>query len=305
MEILGSILLVGIVLGSITAAYIWGLPLVNKSGDANRIDYAKSIFEKLSDSFAKVAREGGQSSLNVQLDKGTFRLEQDQFNGYVLPNEYVLTYTMQTDLKFFSTQELPINDFSSPYATREGWVISTALPTTDACGSGSSGKSGTLDLGEDGSYPVYICSDNTLYYNTAKYANGQTITFGVAKYTVQSVRYDATLAEAGVSGGYRTVVGLIGVDKPGVIMAKGKQAGSAFESMLKLKPRKMFDPSNNEILEINLVGAKGSSTIGEGSSFTLSMRNAGETVRSEQVAIEGKTGLRKVRSVTIEVSIES
>ncbi len=298
MEILGSVLLVAIILGSITAAYMWGLPLINKSGDASRIEYAKTIFEKLSDSFAKVAREGGQSSLDIQMDRGVFRLERDQ------ANEYVLAYTMPTDLKFFSTTEVPINDFNSPYALKEGWINVTA---TGTCGGAPAGcnKPETLDLGEDGSYQVCLCDDDFLYYNGNKYHNGDPFG-GNANYKVQYVNYGDGVA--GVSGGYKTVVGLLGVDKAGVILAKMKPAGNLLEMVMKLKPRKLFDPSNNEILELNLVGVKGASTIGTGV-FTLNMKNAGETIRTEQVTIDeglgGKSGLRKVRSVTIEIGFSS
>lgn len=294
MEILGSILLVGLILGSITAAYLWGLPLVNKSGDASRIDYAKKIFGKLADSFAKVAREGGQTSLKVQIDKGLFRLERDQ------ANEYVLTYAMQTDMRFFSAQEMPVNDFNSPYAVKEGWLNATvgACPTPIA--GLTCDKTGNLDLGDDGSYLICLCAGNVLNHNGVRYLDGQSFAPS-PKYKVGSVDYAS--GAAGVSDGYRTVVGLLGVDPPGVILAKGNQAGNVYEAVLKLKLRKMFDPSNNEILELNLAGAKGSSTIGRGPEFTITMKNAGESLRTEQVEIAGKTGLRKVRSATIEISI--
>ncbi len=295
MEILGSVLLVAIILGSITAAYIWGLPLINKSGDSNRMDYTKTIFEKLSDSFSKVAREGGQSSLDVQIDRGVFRLERDQ------ANEYVLTYTMQSDLKFFSTTEVPINDFNSPYVTKEGWANTTSGPCSTPIAGLTCDKTGTLDLGgEDGSYPVCLCVGDVLNYNAAQYRTGDT--FDGTAYTLRYINYVSGVAQA--TGGFETVVGLLGVDKAGVILAKAKPVGNAFEITMKLKPRKLFDPSNNEILELNLVGAKGASTVGRGT-FSISMRNAGETVRTEQVTIEGKTGSRKVRTVTIEVSFSS
>lgn len=294
MEILGSVLLVAIILGSITAAYLWGLPLINKSGDSNRMDYTTTIFEKLSDSFSKVAREGGQSSLDVQIDRGVFRLERDQ------ANEYVLTYTMQSDLKFFSTTEVPINDFNSPYVTKEGWVNATSGSCPTPIAGLTCDKTGTLDLGEDGSYPVCACVGDALNYNAVKYMTGDT--FGATKYTLRYINYVSGAAQA--TGGFGTVVGLLGVDKAGVILAKAKPVGNAFEITMKLKPRKLFDPSNNEILELNLVGAKGSSTVGRGT-FSISMKNAGETVRTEQVTIEGKTGSRKVRQVTIEVSFSS
>lgn len=299
MEILGSVLLVAIILGSITAAYMWGLPLINKSGDASRIEYAKTVFEKLSDSFAKVAREGGQSSLDIQMDRGVFRLERDQ------ANEYVLAYTMQTDLKFFSTTEVPINDFNSPYMLKEGWIKVTA---TGVCSGGAPvgcDKPETLDLGEDGSYQVCICADGSLFYSGTKYNKGDQFG-GNTNYKVQDVNYADGVA--GVSDGYTTVVGLLGVDKAGVIMAKMRPAGTLLEMVMKLKPRKLFDPSNSEILELNLVGAKGASTIGRGS-FTLNMKNAGETIRTEQVTIDegtgAKSGVRKVRTVTIEIGFSS
>lgn len=294
MEILGSVLLVAIILGSITAAYLWGLPLINKSGDSNRMDYTKTIFEKLSDSFSKVAREGGQSSMDVQIDRGVFRLERDQ------ANEYVLTYTMQSDLKFFSATEVPINDFNSPYVTKEGWVKATAGACSTPIGGLTCDKTGTLDLGGDGSYPVCLCVGDVLNYNAVQYRTGDT--FGATKYTLRYINYVSGAAQA--TGGFETVVGLLGVDKAGVILAKAKPVGNVFEITMKLKPRKLFDPSNNEILELNLAGARGASTVGRGT-FSISMKNAGETVRTEQVTIEGKAGSRKVRSVTIEVSFST
>ncbi len=301
-EVVGTVILIGLVLGSIAATYTWGMPLIAKSGDANRIEYVKGVFGRLSSEFARVAREGGQATASVQIDKGDFKLELDQTNNYVL------AYYLTTRMRFFAPKEITIDDSVPPYVQKDAWLSATKLSGTTACNNTATGgwancdKNGTFASAVDAPDSVTapeacLCANNTVkfigggsYYLTGPLSPGVEGT----NYRLDKVDYANGFASV-LSNDMETGIGLLGKDKPGAVLAESEAIGKIYRTHLKLKPRNIFDPSNNERLVIKAVPAEGTSTTSRGN-FIITLRNEGSTLAN----VNGQ----KVRTVTVSIGMK-
>ncbi len=313
-EVVGTIVLLALLLASVAVSYTWGMPLINKNSDANRIVYIRQLFAQLAQDLSTVAREGGQKTLNIQTDKGDLKFEIDP------TGDYILGFSMLTDMRFFSESEVPLDDASSPYVVKEAFLNATG----EGCSlyDGSSGCSYYRDFyscsqgkfSSSSALPTYLAGlaclckaergqqhdrlvlkeDDicTEYIIDASIADtGYTMTNAAASCEVEScLEYYAT-----INGGYDTATGVLGSDKPGVVLAQSIPFGRTYETHLKLKPRKILDPSSNEIVVIKLKPAEGSSISAKGS-FSFTVRES-----SESVSFSGTT---KVRTITLEASMK-
>jgi hypothetical protein len=289
-EIIGTVVLVAIVLGSIAAAYTWGMPIISKSGDANRIEYVKQVFERISTDFARVAREGGQSSTSVQVDKGDMKIELDQTDNYVL------TYSLTTEMRFFSPRETTIDDSNSPYVQRDAWLSAEGIGSPD-CGSGC--KNGTFTSATAlptsiAGKQVCLCADNSItFVGGGNYQLALHPTVEGSEYRFDTADHANSYASL-ISEKYETGIGLLGKDKPGAVLAMSEPIGQIFRTKLKLKSRNIFDPSSSEQLVIKVVPAQDTSTVLRGS-FSITLKNEGSTVS----IVDGQ----KVRTVTVSVNM--
>lgn len=303
-EVVGTVVLLALLLAAVAVSYTWGMPLINKNSDANRIVYIKQLFSQLSQDLSKVSREGGQTTLNVQIDKGDVKLETDQ------TGDYVLSFSMLTDMKFFSETEVPLDDTSSPYFTKEAFLNAStdgcslgAPPCSDAYSDCKSGTfSSSTSLPADLTGEACICSVDGINYDALVTLEGGTCVdtqveenIGSTGYKLINIAGGPTEYYATISGGFDTATGVLGSDKPGVVMAKSTPFGRTYETSLKLKPRKILDPSSSEIVVVKIKPAQGSSISSRGS-FSITVREGSESVSFE--------GTKKVRTVTAEVSMK-
>lgn len=298
-EIVGTVVLVSIVLGSIAAAYTWGMPLISKSGDANRIEYVKQTFGRISTEFARVAREGGQSETTVQIDKGEMKLELDQTDNYVL------SYILSTEMRFFSPRETTIDDSMSPYVQKEAWLMAEAVDPSATCGINNlptCGKNGTFSSAVDlpveiAGKQVCLCANGVHFPSSGKTYNllgsfGELVEG--TEYRVDFLDYTGNYASI-ISDKYETGTGLLGKDKPGAVLAQSEPIGKLFRTKLKLKPRNIFDPASSEQLVIKAVPAEGTGTSIKGT-FSVILKNEGSTLSI--------VGGKKVRTVTISIGFK-
>ncbi|MFH0962298.1 MAG: hypothetical protein V1820_06470 [archaeon] len=298
-EIVGTVVLVAIVLGSIAAAYTWGMPLISKSGDANRIEYVKQTFGRISNDFARVAREGGQSATTVQVDKGEMKIEPDQTDNYVL------TYTLSTEMRFFAPRETTIDDSISPYIQKEAWLLAEPI-SSGTCASGiytACSKNGTFTSATDLPPEIYgkevcLCPDNSIKFPGTGQSYSIVGTFFPnvegTEFRLDAADYANNYASV-VSEKYETGTGLLGKDKPGAVLAQSEPIGKLFRTRLKLKPRNIFDPVGSEQLVIKAVPAEGTSVTTRGT-FSVILKNEGSTLS----IVAG----RKVRTVTISIMMK-
>lgn len=298
-EVVGTVVLVAIVLGSIAASYTWGMPLISKSGDANRIEYVKNTFSRISNDFAKVAREGGQSSATVQIDKGEMKIELDQTDNYVL------SYVLSTEMRFFAPRESTIDDSISPYIQKEAWLFAQPVtsgvcfdPPYAACAKNGTFSSATDLPKEIDRKEVCICPDNSVKFPGTGGSYSIVGTFYPAvegtDFRLETSSYADNYASV-VSEKYETGTGLLGKDKPGAVLAQSEPIGKIFRTKLKLKPRNIFDPASSEQLVIKAVPAEGTGTSVKGT-FSVVLKNEGSTLS----IVNGQ----KVRTVTISISLK-
>ncbi len=298
-EVVSSVILMAIVLISIAVAYSWGLPMISKAGDASRIEYVQDVFERAGEAMNRIARDGGQSSVRIRSDSGTFRIIKDQIG------EYVLVYSLSSRAQFFAGDERPLTDTTSPYKREEAWLNGSAgftgcvneLTTCGGCCNIGNFTS-AYELRDPLNIPdnSYFCISGVEYYLCihqgafANFTEGEKI--GDSGYTVSML--DGGVGLVQVEGRYVTSVGLIGVNKPAVVLGASVPKGGEFQTVLKLKTRRMLDPSSNELVEIKMVPMPGSSTVSEGG-FQLSMKKADEMLRTDP-----ESG-RLIRTIELEV----
>lgn len=292
-EVVGTIVLVGIVLGSIAAAYTWGMPLISKSGDANRIEYVKQVFGRISTDFARVAREGGQSSTTVQLDKGEMKLELDQTDSYVL------AYSFATEMRFFAQSETTIDDSISPYVRKEAWLLaeSSASAACAPCLKNGTFTSAISLPPEIEGKEVCLCPDNSIKFVSTgnSYSPGPFATsVEGTEYLLETADYAGNYASL-ASDKYETGMGLLGKDKPGAVLAQSEPIGKIYRTRLKLKPRNIFDPASSELLVMKAMPAEGTQAAITGN-FDITLKNEGSTLS----IVNGQ----KVRTVTISIGFK-
>ncbi len=287
-EVVGSIILIGIVLAAIAMAYLWGLPIFTKSGDVTLISYIQDVFDRLGTEISDVAMEGGQRSVELRIEKGQISLEEDEVG------EYILSFVTSTPVSFFPADGAPINDWTLPYQDRIDELNFTVQynATTRAANKTVDGTAYTFyayDVGGEGTY------DCVFRVNQGQGPGGDCITVGGA--ITPSFRLDyldpdgefATLLD-----GMTTSVGIIGQDKPGVVVGKAERVGSRFKTTIFLKMREIFDPSKSELMKIELVPKTGGAIRASGR-FSITFRNTGQRVEFQEDVL--------YRITTVEVEI--
>jgi flagellin-like protein len=287
-EVVASIILIAIVVAAIGVAYLWGVPIFTKSGDVTLLSYVQDTFERIGNEILDVAREGGQRTFELRLEKGQINLELDE------TGEYILNFVVSTPASFFPAEGAPINDWTLPYQDKVDEINFTVQynATTRA-------GNETIDEVPYSFYAYDIGADNTydcVYrMNAGEPPSGSCIPVGGLITTSFRLDYlDPDGEFATLLDGVTTSVGIIGQDKPGVVVGKAERVGSRFKTTIFLKMREIFDPTKSELLVIELVPESGGVTRASGS-FSLTFRNVGERVEVREGVI--------YRITTVEVQI--
>lgn len=287
-EIVATIVIMGLVVAAIAFAYLWGVPLFTKSGDVTLLAYVQDVFERLGTEVSDVAKEGGQRTVELRIEKGQVSLELDEVG------EYIFVFTTNTPVSFFPPEGAPINDWTLPYQDRVDEINFTqAYNATMRAGNK------TID-GDSYSFYAYDTQGDTTYDCVLKSVLGGEPSgecFEVGGLITPAFRLDyldpdgqfATLLD-----GITTSVGLVGKDKSGVVVGKAEKVGSRFKTTIYLKMRELFDPGKSDRLKIELV-PKAGSTIRASGSFSITMRNAGQRVEYQDDVL--------YRVTTVEVEI--
>ncbi|MDY6776897.1 MAG: hypothetical protein SVQ76_02215 [Candidatus Nanohaloarchaea archaeon] len=114
-QVLTAVLLGGILVAGVSAAYIWGLPILRKNQDVNNAEKSLSDLEELASAISTVASQGGSRTVTIKLADGSIRVNTD--------NE-TITYRTLTQGAYVSTQEwVPLNENDMQGVNR-----STGLP---------------------------------------------------------------------------------------------------------------------------------------------------------------------------------
>ncbi|MDY6761470.1 MAG: hypothetical protein SVY41_00305 [Candidatus Nanohaloarchaea archaeon] len=101
-QVLTAVLLGGILIAGVSAAYVWGLPILQKNQDVNNAEQSLSDMKELSRAISSVASSGGSRSITVNLADGSLTIDAD---------EDIITYRALTTGAYVSTRMwLPLNE---------------------------------------------------------------------------------------------------------------------------------------------------------------------------------------------------
>jgi len=96
--LVGAVLIIAILLGAVTAAYVGFMPLINKNRDTNKLDRAYSSIKNLNKVIQSVAQQGGKREIPLDLSGASIIID---------PGRDMIEYQTTTH---------------SPYVTTVGWV---------------------------------------------------------------------------------------------------------------------------------------------------------------------------------------
>lgn len=270
-------LIVAIIIAAVSAAYLWGLPLFTKSGDVTRLRYVQDTLDRVGADILAIAREGGQRTVEIRIDEGWIILDRDETGSYVI------SYLTSSPVSFFPPTKTPVTDWNSPYQERVTELNFTTPVTGPISCANTRAVNQTVD---NTAYSFYLCDptgepvEYTCMYKEplGNPPTSECMTPG------SPITPDFRLDYIGPTGdfatlvdGMETAVGLLGQDKPGVVLGQAKKLGNRFDTTLTLKMRRIFDPTKNELMEIELTPKRGGAVRSRGT-FAMTFRNAGERV---------------------------
>lgn len=101
-QVLTAVLLGGILIAGISAAYVWGLPILQKNQDVQNAEQSLSTLKELASGISTVATEGGSRSVQVSLGSGSLTVD---------PENDTVTYRALTRGAYVSTRQwVPLNE---------------------------------------------------------------------------------------------------------------------------------------------------------------------------------------------------
>lgn len=116
-QVITAVLLGGILVAGISAAYVWGIPILQKNQDVNNAERSLDTLRQVADGIATVASDGGSRSVTVSLGDGTLSIDTDK---------EMISYRALTQGAYVSTQNwVPLNEDDMQGVNR-----TTGEPTT-------------------------------------------------------------------------------------------------------------------------------------------------------------------------------
>lgn len=101
-QIVTAVILAGILITGITAAYVWGIPILQKNQDIRNAQQSLDSMMRLSEAIASVAREGGSRRVTVRLGEGSLAIR---------PENETIRYQAFTMGAYVSTADwTPLNE---------------------------------------------------------------------------------------------------------------------------------------------------------------------------------------------------
>ncbi|MDY6769481.1 MAG: hypothetical protein SVU88_00755 [Candidatus Nanohaloarchaea archaeon] len=101
-QVLTAVLLGGILVAGVSAAYVWGLPILQKNQDVNNAESSLSDLKELSRALESVGTGGGSRTVTVDLASGTLNIDAEQD---------LITYRTLTKGAYVSTRTwMPLNE---------------------------------------------------------------------------------------------------------------------------------------------------------------------------------------------------
>ncbi len=240
-QVLSIILISGILITVIGATYMWGVPLIEKGQTSSDNELAKSFMVMLKEKIDDVSKTGEQRTLSVKLN-GNLELNDDNS----------LVYTIVTrGLNIATTAWVPLAGGMSPVQE-------------DMAAVAASGGSGTVNINDDVTCTMTSdcgppekvilsdCTDPSIGGTPpgTSYPEKSTFTLNSEIYKIHHIDCaspgddDYIDGQALIIGPEREKVGIIGIDEPGVVIARSEPAGDKFKTIYRLVYRELDDISS-------------------------------------------------------------
>lgn len=263
--VLGAILVTGIVIALVFLAFVWGRPLIQKNLDMTKILGLIDTVEEIDTTIRFVAETGTSKTVDVNLDKTALRVMQDE----LLLERNNIQFEVGTFMPIVSyVMWVPLNTNDLPYINEKFAGNLQESSVQVACVTGSTGvKSTSLNL-YGRRYEVHVFQTPDYNCAASKYVCLQGPTESAPSLSCETscacegdyifkdehyfkIEYVGdTYIEIG--GDIQENIGVISVDKPGIIIGKGVKSGDQNLNMIKLVYRGLEDQLTKDVYRINL-----------------------------------------------------
>ncbi len=239
-QAVSMILMTGIVLAMVVVTYNWGAPMVEKSQTNSKILQAQDVMSMIKQRMSDVALSGEQKSFRISLG-GILE---------VVPGKNSIIYSISTKGLGVGSMSYISLDSSFDAIQYETHVVNAS-------------DGGIITLaGID--YDVHVCAvDDVVVINSTSHSSGDAI-WDNSNYMLEHV--DCTGLFDGftvITGPEEEVVGLLGMDAAGVVMAKTAVAGTEYINRLRLVYRELEDVVTLEGYKI-IIHSEGNSIASSG-----------------------------------------
>ncbi|MBD3311929.1 hypothetical protein GF352_00515 [archaeon] len=248
--IISTVLLSGIILAIVSATFIWGQPLVQKTTDKVKIDTIVDDLTLIKDNIEHTQQTGSPSVVNLNIQDATYHIMPDE-NGIV-----VRTTTLIPVITSYTY--IPISYTELAYETELTDVDTSQTITGVSTPPGYDGGDihfGNVTLeGTLYNVTVYV-TDNTVYDHVCIYQGSDisdlntecaeelgSINKAGTDFTISWVNSDGN--EVIISGGEKENIGILGSDPAGIIAGKSQPVSNQQQVSLKLAYRSLKDANN-------------------------------------------------------------
>ncbi len=246
-QAVSMILVSGIVLAMVAVTYNWGAPMIEKSQTNSKMIQAQEVMSMIKQRINDAAMSGEQKSLRVNLD-GTLE---------IAPLKNSVIYSVTTEGLGIGSMSYISLDSASDAFSYETYAL-------DAITGGIINLAGV-------DYTISACAvDDVVDIDGASHNAGDTL-LGNADYMLDHV--DCTGVFDGftvILGPEEDVVGLLGTDTAGVVMAKTAAIGTKYLSRMRLAYRELDDTTTLEGYKI-IIHSEGNSIASSGE-HTINIR---------------------------------
>ncbi len=247
-SVISTVLLSGIILAIVTATFVWGQPLVQKTTDKAKIDSMINDLNIIKDKISHTQQTGSPSVITLNINDATYRISQSDNSFLIKTNTLIPIITSYT--------YIPIDYTELAYET--GLIDINTSDTNDSVISTPNGyDGGVIHFGnisindEDYNVSVYNTS-NTVFDHVCIFNDSDindlssdcaeelgTIYKKGVEYTVSWVDDDGV--EVILSGGEKENIGVLGTDPAGVISGKSQPISGKQHVSIKLSYRGLKD----------------------------------------------------------------
>ncbi len=261
VQVVSVMLITGIALFAVSAAYFWGIPLIHKSQSSTEVSQAKNLMLNLADEIDTVAQRGDQKLLSINVN-GDFKVNGD---------ENCIEYKILSETAAVATTGwVPFNDELVPVRRSLHLVKSGGTEIMELRGETCTVRSNC----PTSTITISGCSASNTY------EAGSTFTISNDNYQVDQINCGAN-EFAVITGPEKEVTGFLGTHRGGVVIARAEPVGDMYLTTFKLVYRELYNPNTKRGYKINITES-GNSIASEGQKkLVISKGEIGSITKSD------------------------